>query len=247
MSKESQHITVLTHATLETERFGVRTARGVVTSAIEEATLLAEARMLGAQLLILRCLADDLAATHALERAGALLMSTVVTFARTLVGAALPSEARHVEIRPAEQFDADRTADIARRAFSGYPDHYHADPRLDERRCDEVYAAWAWRSCREPGVADHVIVAVVDGVVQGFCTCRLDGQVVWGDLDAVDAAARGMGLHHALSAERIRWAAAQGASLIRVPIHLTQTRPQRTALRLGMFPESASHTFHLWP
>ena len=43
--------------------------------------------------------------------------------------------------------------------FSGYLGHYHADPRLDRAKCDEVYLSWAERSCVDPSVASKVLVA----------------------------------------------------------------------------------------
>jgi hypothetical protein len=136
---------------LDRERFGVVTARWDAASDAELADALAFCREHDVELLIARCDTSDATAAHGLERAGALLMDTMIHFACD--PARRPSDdAEAPPIRSAAREDATQVREIAGEAFRGYVGHYHADPRLDRAAADEVYPDWAYRSCltRDP-------------------------------------------------------------------------------------------------
>lgn len=235
------------YSPLEEQRFGVRTARQAVDSGnFAIADLLQQARSLRAELAIIRCDARQIDAVHALEAAGARLMDTVLTYERALPlssDVALPEGFRLVAGGPEH---AEEVARVARTAFDTYSGHYHADPRLPDADCAEVYASWASRSCTVPGVADVVILMVAGNDVAAFVTARRSDDVVYGDLDAVHPRYQGLGIHTALSKARARWASETGALTLRVPTHITQAAAQRSPIRLGLLPVAAHHTFHLW-
>lgn len=236
---------LLVISALDTERFGVRVAKSEPAAAeVEEAVRLARAE--GVDVVFFRTPTEDIVAAHAVETRGGRLMDTLVAYERAL--SLLPDEAAaaDVEIAEAGPVDGSVVADLAREAFRGYVGHYHADPRLDEAACDEVYASWAERSCAEPGVADAVLVARRGADLLGFTALKLDGEQAVGTLDGVAPAARGRGVYTALGVARMRKAADLGATRMLVTTHLANAGAQRGLQRLGFVATWSQHTFHLW-
>lgn len=236
---------------LDTQRFGVTVAR--VASSSEQGEpgriegLAEEARRRRFDLVIARCGVHRIDLVHGLEGQGAKLMDVHVKYARSL-----PYDGPDVEIGPslaireAAPDDVSEIVDLARDSFAGYIGHYHADPRLDSRDADEVYASWARRSCTETDVADAVFIARSQDLVVGFSTVKLHGRVARGVLDAVDAASRGQGVYSALNLRRMRWAFEQGAEKMVVETHLGNFGAQAGLSRLGFTLRDAEYTFHLW-
>lgn len=232
---------------LDTRRWGVSTAKGRLAgeASVEAAMEAARAQALG--LLIVRCDADDAATTHALERAGFLLMDTLLHFRAPLAPPGDPKGARASPARPFEAGEELSIRDLARRIFHGYRGHYHADPRLDRARCDEVYADWAHRSCVLPEVADEVLVVADAGELVAFATLRVatpaDGE---GVLFGVAEEAQGRGLYRALMEHGMAYLAGRGCAAMHVSTQLSNRAVQRVWTRLGFDPTRAEHTFHRW-
>src|SRR5437870_9620572 len=127
---------------LDEERFGYRTAKAVVRDEAEAVAAVDEARVLGAKLLIVRCRADDLRAAQALEERHCRLMDVLVYYSRDPRKHPIPADRCEVPIRMLRDGDADAVTAVARDSFAGYIGHYHADPRIDRRKADEVYVSW---------------------------------------------------------------------------------------------------------
>ncbi|NLE51540.1 MAG: hypothetical protein GX613_09060 [Chloroflexi bacterium] len=86
---------------LDQARFGVTTARvdGLTADRVPE--VLARSRADGVTFIIARCAATDFETVHALERAGFLLMDTLVYWQRDLHRTPLPSSDSDATICPA--------------------------------------------------------------------------------------------------------------------------------------------------
>jgi GNAT superfamily N-acetyltransferase len=145
---------------------------------------------------------------------------------------------------PAKPEDCDAVRQVAKQAFVGYFDHYHADPRLQERDADEAYADWAARLCQDP--AATVILARDAERVLGFGSMRLDENEGHAILFAVDPQAQGRGLLFGLVRQALSWCCDHGARRMAYVTHLQNVRAQRTLMRHKFVPVSSQYTFHKW-
>ena len=185
-------------------------------------------------------------AAQAMEAAGGRLMDVLVYYARAL-DRPLPDERPQTPVRLLRPEDAPGVGRVAAASFRGYLGHYHADPRLDRAKCDEVYLSWAERSCVDPSVASKVLVAEHAGEVAGFLTLLRRGaeeqEIV---LNGVDPALQRHGIYRALVLAALREAQGDGARRLVVSTQLINLAPQKTWTRLGFEPAHAHYTFHLW-
>lgn len=231
---------------LDRGRFGVVTARWDAASDAELADALAFCREHDVELLIARCDTGDATAAHGLERAGALLMDTMIHFACD--PARRPSDAAEAPpVRSATREDATQVREIAGEAFRGYVGHYHADPRLDRAAVDEVYPDWAFRSCVDGGVADEVLVCERGGRLAGFATLRIQGET-WAEipLAGVRPSERRRGIHRALTLAALGRADARGVERVEMSTQVMNHASQRSHLEAGFLPHRSEYTFHLW-
>jgi hypothetical protein len=125
---------------IDEKRFGIRIARASAITVESLPGVLEFCRQQSVGMLIARCAVADLAAAQAMEREGFLLMDTLVYYARDLRHPPLPRPSAEPIVRPCRPKDEPRVRQIAAEAFRAYLGHYHADPRLDRRLCDEAYA-----------------------------------------------------------------------------------------------------------
>lgn len=231
---------------IDKERFGIVTARDPHVTAETLGAALEYCRANRVELLIARCAADDLGVAQSLESAGGRLMDTLVYYSRSL-DAPLPEGACAVPIRPARPEDAAGVRRVASESFRGYRGHYHADPRLERERCDEIYPSWAHRSCVEPGVATRVLVADHEGRIAGFLTMLERGpdeqEIV---LNGVEPRLQRHGIYRSLVVSAIGAAHADGAKRLGVSTQLTNVAVQKVWVRLGFELSRSYYTFHLW-
>lgn len=232
---------------LDTERFGIVTARCPLVTATELEAALAFCRERRVDLLIARCDAADYAAVHAIESAGGRLMDTLVYYARDLSDELPPPRPSAAMVRAFRPNDAAAVRATAAQAFTGYLGHYHTDPRLNRAKADETYADWAHRSCLSKEVAEQVLVADLSGQIVGFLTLRLNGsqeaEVV---LNGVAPAAQRGGVYGRLLDGAMAWSRSRGASRLVISTQVTNFAVQRAWTRAGFAPLRSYYTFHLW-
>jgi GNAT superfamily N-acetyltransferase len=237
---------MVTLSAIDTERFGIQTARDPLFTAQDLPGTLGFCREHAVRLLIARCAAEDLPAAQALEEAGGRLMDVLVYWSRDLERP-LPAERGPVPVRLLRPGDVAAVRRVAAAAFSGYLGHYHADPLLDRARCDEVYASWAERSCTDPAVASTVLVAEHQGAVGGFLTLLHRGpeeqEIV---LNGVDPALQRRGLYRSLVLAALAHARSEGARRLTVSTQLVNVGVQKTWARAGFEPLRSYCTFHAW-
>jgi GNAT superfamily N-acetyltransferase len=237
---------VATLSELETERFGVRAARARVVRETLPRVLdfcLAER----VELLVTRCATTDLAAAQAMESHGFLLMDTLVYYGFDLSKKPIPEHSGEFLVRQFRPNDRDQVRLVAARAFKGYMGHYHADPRLDRRQCDETYASWAERSTMLKSAADEVLVAEHDGNIVGFATLRRNSSEEGeGLLFAVVPEYQKRGVCRALMIRSLRWCQSQGATRMVISTQVTNVFMQKVWCRVGFEPSTSYYTFHKW-
>lgn len=231
---------------IDQQRFGIVTARDPEFTVAGLPEALRFCRANGVRMLIGRCAAEDLAAAQAMEAAGGRLMDVLVYYQRPLERP-LPEEAPRSTVRVLGPGDADGVRRVAAACFRGYFGHYHADPRLDRDKCDEVYASWAERSCLDPAVATKVLVAEHEGRIAGFLTLLRRGEdeleII---LNGVDPAFQRHGIYRGLVLAAMAHARSDGARRLSVSTQLINAGVQKTWTRLGFEPWRAFYTFHLW-
>lgn len=231
---------------LDEARFGfpVATAKGVDLAGVP--AILDFCRDHAIRLCIVRCGTAELAAVHALQASGFLLLDTLVYFRRGLQRID-DAPSANVEIRPIENAEAATLRELARTTFRGYQGHYHADPRLPLEQCDDIYADWAYRSARDRDAGSEVFVASANGELVGFATMRLNTAAEGeGVLFGVHPGWQGKGLYRHFMLRGLHWCRDKGASRMIVSTQITNLAVQIAWSRLGFEPSASFYTLHGW-
>jgi GNAT superfamily N-acetyltransferase len=231
---------------LDSERFGVRIARAQVAgdSLPRVLDFCASEKI---DLLIARCTTSDLGAVQEMGRNSFLLMDTLVYYGFDLSTKKIPDEPIGCTVRPLRTNDRDQVCLVASQAFKGYTGHYHADPRLDRRKCDEGYISWAERSTTSERAADEVLLAEQDGRVIGFGTLRANSaREVEGLLFGVAPEYQRRGVCRALMIHSLRWCQSQRAQRMVISTQVTNVSMQKVWCRVGFEPSHSFYTFHKW-
>ena len=232
---------------LDEKRFGIKTAKALGVTAATLPGVLQFCIDHDVVLLIARCSADNLCAAQAMERAGFLLMDTLVYWSRDLVHTPLPDDKGRAPIRPVRPGEAEQVRQVAAAAFRGYFGHYHADERLDDEKCDEVYADWAYRCATSRESTDEVLVAEIGGNIAGFMTVWMNSAEE-GELGVAGTAreARGQGVYSSLILGCLEWCKAHGVHTAIASTQIYHTAVQRVWAKAGFLPSHALYTFHKW-
>jgi GNAT superfamily N-acetyltransferase len=231
---------------LDSERFGVRTARAhIVPGSLPQ--VLADCEEQSIDLLIARSATCDPVEAQQMQSHGFLLMDTLLYYAFDLSRKVIPHDMGRFTVRPLLPTDEDQIPLVAGEAFKGYMGHYHSDARLDRHKCDQVYISWAERSAALKSAADEVLVAECDRKVVGFGTLRLNSpQEAEGLLFAVTPEYQGRGVCRGLMIHSLRWCESQGAKRMLISTQLTNVSMQKVWCRLGFEPSHSYYTFHKW-
>jgi GNAT superfamily N-acetyltransferase len=235
-----------TFSQLDSERFGVRVARAqVVPENLQRVLDFCAAEKI--DLIIARCSGSDLVAAQNMEMHGFLLMDTLVYYRFDLLKRTIPEDKGELLVRTLQSGDREQVRSVASTAFKGYRGHYHSDPRLDPRKCDEAYTSWAERSCVPKTAADEVLIAENNGEVAGFGTLRLNStQEVEGLLFAVAPEWQGRTVCRSLMIGSLRWCHSQGAQRMVISTQVTNISMQKVWCRVGFEPSHSYYTFHKW-
>lgn len=237
---------VATFSELESERFGVRVARAQV-AGDSLPRLLDFCATEKIDLLIARCPTSDLCAVQEMGKDDFLLMDTLLYYRFDLSRKIIPDGRGEFNIRPMRPDDRDQVRLVASQAFKGYMGHYHADPRLDRRKCDEGYISWAERSTALNSAADAVLVAEHDSRVVGFGTLRANsGPEIEGLLFGVAPEYQRRGVCRGLMIHSLRWCQSQTAQRMVISTQVTNVSMQKVWCRVGFEPSHSFYTFHKW-
>jgi hypothetical protein len=228
--------------------FGFPVARTFVESEDDIAAAEQFCREQDVPLLVARCLPGNSPLVHSLTRRGHLLMATQSRYACRLAVAVRKQPDDRYPIRTATAADRDALRDLTREAFAGYPSHYHADPRLDRNRCDEVYVHWVLESLGAQRPGESLFVAERDGQLTGFGLFRLHET----GCEALLAGARPGSettrafVYRAILREGERRALAGGAIRAFTNVNIDHYAVHHTLIRESWSPVGAIHTFHWW-
>jgi len=233
---------------IDKERFGIRVARANRTSVGEFRELLNFCESNKVDLLIARCDTNELRLAQKMESEGFFLTDTLIYYKFELGKKEIPEDSGVAILRPVRRGeDEPEVRKIAEGSFKGYFGHYHADARLDRKKCDEAYVSWATRSCTMRDVADAVIVAEHNGRMAGFATLRLNSKEEGeGVLFGVAPEAQGLGIYRSFMIHGMRWCQEQSARQMVVSTQITNLAVQKVWCRVGFEPNQSLYTFHKW-
>jgi len=210
----------------------------------------------GTEGVVCRVQSSELAAIHALEQSGFLLMDTLLDFVFAFSGMG-PEQTnprppdKRLSIRLAEPRDLPVLMAMNERAFANYFGRYHADPRIPSGIATRIYAEWM-RSAFE-GWGDWIPVGEIDGKIAGSAIWRqtLAPQesdspgVAYCDMVVVDPEFQGSGLGTALMRYGMD-VARDVAQYVVGPVHICNYSIQRTLQKVGWKIFGGRHSFHKW-
>lgn len=232
---------------IDEKHFGIRTARASNVTVEGLSQVLDFCQTNNVVLLIARCLTCNTQAAQEMERYGFLLMDTLIYYERILAKPPAPTYTGPVVVRPMQPGEEEDVIRIAGESFRKYIGHYHADSRLDRTKCDEAYMSWAARSCGSSKIADEVLVAELDGTIEGFLTLRfLDLQEGEAALFAVAPTAQGLGIGQALMIHAMQWFRSRNATRMLISTQIINIAAQKSWARVGFEMSHAYYTFHKW-
>lgn len=231
----------------ESQLFGVRIASLRLTSDAAIDQSIDAARAGGVDLAVARVDVSDRAQIRDLERRGAALCDTLVTYARATESTSTSSPN---EIRQARATDGDALAQVAAEAFTRFVGHWHADRRLAPELADQLYVRWTRDLLRNAGDRAPLFVACDtdnDTPVAFLALAILHhSSLASVPLTAVAPASRGRGLLGHLLSHAMRHLHQLGVRTLEYETQLDNWGAQRTITRAGFYPVRARHTFHLW-
>lgn len=232
---------------IDKSRFGVATAKSRIQRGDSVVELIAQARALQVELLIVRLPTIDIALAQELERFGAMLADTLIYYEKKQV------EEYKVELPTgfraclAGEGDAELVEQAAGNAFKDYFGHYHADPRLERHDCDAVYSSWARSSCVDQRVANAVVLVKSGVEVAAFATLKwLDEVRYEGVLFGVSPEYRNKGLHMGLMKLVQNWGVENHAPSFLTSTQINNAPVQKNWCRAGLEPLNSFYTFHIW-
>lgn len=242
---------LLKESDIESRRFGLGIARGVVTGDANPDQVLRDIVALRPDVAIFRCAAGDTRQIAALVAAGLapLHADTLVYYRIALDAARGDGEDPDFDgaIAQATEEDGDALADIVRRGFRDYRNHYHANPLLPADAILEGYVEWALDYAIRPADGQQTWVYRADGHARGFATCRLrpDGSEVEIVLNATDPAWAGRGFYSSLLRFLVAHYRSSGFAALVISTQVWNYRVQRVWARTGLVIDHAWDTYHV--
>ena len=232
---------------IDRERFGFKTARVNGITADTLADVLDFCAGEKVELLIARCCMSDLVAAQVMERKGFQLMDTLVYYTRDLTKQPRPSDSGVAHFRPILQEEEGEMISVAKASFAGYFGHYHADPRLDNLHCNEVYIDWARKAFASRGADENFLVAEIGGKIVAFGVFRMnspdEGELFLG---GVHPDYQGQGIYLSFLCRAIEWCLSKKAKRIVISTQLNNIAVQKVLTKSGFEISRGYYTFHKW-
>jgi ribosomal protein S18 acetylase RimI-like enzyme len=215
------------------------TAPGTAASPSGIEAAIADAVRQDARLVVTRIAAGEREVIETLERAGFVLVETLVTLEARIDGL-VDFPAR---IRLAGTESARACADIAKHAFVF--DRFHADSRIDPAIAAAMKENWVLNGFA--GRAEACLVATADGDTAGFLLMLKQQDTLIVDLVAVARHHQGQGIGRDLLAATKSHAAALGATKVRVGTQAANEASLRLYISTGFEPVAEAATLHFIP
>jgi GNAT superfamily N-acetyltransferase len=242
----TDHPPLVSLSAIDEKRFGVKIAKAsLVFEDIPKVMEFCSSNHV--ECLIARCPTNDIPAAQEMEGQDFLLMDTIAYYSYKLKGKPVPEDDSVLQVRPIRLGEEHIVKDIAAASFRGYSGHYHADSKLEKKKCDEVYTDWAYRSCLSPKIDNDMLAAESDGIIHGFAFIRVNSPSVGeGVLFGVSPSSQGKGIYRLLMIGGIRCCIKRGLDKMVVSTQITNVTVQKVWTRLGFELSHSYYTFHKW-
>jgi len=231
---------------IDKERFGIKTARVIGLTTDRLPSILDFCTKEQVTLLIARCNLADLMAAQAMEKEGFLLMDTLVYYNLDLTRRAVPADKGVAHVRPVRTGEEKEMIFVARESFRGYFGHYHADPRLDNYKCDEAYVDWA-RKAFASRDSENFLVGEIEGRIVGFGVLRMnshdEGEMFLG---GIHPDFQGQGIYHSFLCKAMEWCLSKNAEKMIISTQLKNISVQKVLIKLGFELSRGYYTYHKW-
>lgn len=217
------------------------------------AAVVDETKGQGAATIHARVPLDNIGAIHALENSGFRVMEVQTLWLFDLHKQPIPAYCSGFEQHEMRPENATEAIELARHAYTGTPDRFHADPHLAEPLSDALYADWI-RNCISGQEADYMTVTMDRDRVIGYGTLRY-----WGDQDgccnvrigqlllgAVDPAYRERGVNVDVMAGMLHWLREAGADVAYVGTQANNISSLISMTKLGWRPVHSALGLHAW-
>lgn len=232
---------------IDTERFGIKTARVVGVTTESLSSVLEFCSKSGVQLLISRCSLSDLRTAQTMEKNGFQLMDTLVYYILDLTNQPVPSCNEVAIFRPIHAGEIDEVKSVAVASFRGYFGHYHADQRLDNKKCDEAYVDWAMKAGASRGSDENFFIAEIDKRIVAFGVFRMnnpdEGELFLG---GIHPDFQGQGIYHSFLCKAMEWCLSRNARRIVISTQINNIAVQKVLTRFGFAIDRGYYTFHKW-
>ena len=237
----------IAYSEIDAKRFGYRTAKAFIASTQDIEKVFAFCHEKNIQFLIVRCKSNNLKIAQGLEKEGFFLTDTLIFYRFNLRSRDIQLQNPPYLIRMVRnKNDAEQVAEVAKKAFKNYFGHYHADSRLNQNSCDDVYIDWAYRSCLEKSMADQVIVSETKGKIDGFATLKFYSEEGEGVLFGITPEAQRQGRLKIFIQNGLHLCKEQGLSAMIYSTQLQNYAVQKVLVRIGFEPYASYYTFHKW-
>lgn len=232
---------------LEEARFGCRTARAKGVTSKNLPIVLDFCRNNRIQFLIARCPVNDIQAAQDMEQEGFFLTDTLVYYTRDLTRQPIPAANGVAYVRPIQAGEEEEMMAVVVESFRGYAGHYHADQRLDKKKCDETYADWARKNCDARVSDEDFLVAEVEDRIVGFAVLKInnpdEGEWVLG---GIHPDFQGRGVYQSILRRVMEWCLSKGTKRIIISTQLNNIAVQKVWARFGFEINRGYYTFHRW-
>ena len=234
---------VVSHSSVESDRFGLRIGRVQVESDVDVAEL--ESACAGHDVVILRCAADQVDLPFRLLALGDFRAFTAdhLSIWRWEVG-----EPRHVDLpngwSVGPSADAGVVEAVVRDAFADYRNHYRANPLFDVHAALDGYVEWAHTLMRRSDDACAVLCEPTGDAV-GVALTDWDGDVPDIKLAGLRSRAQGQGRYGALISHIMQLAHDRGRPALTISTQSHNVNVMRAWSRLGFVPVDTLATMHL--
>ncbi|HUN54472.1 MAG TPA: GNAT family N-acetyltransferase [Smithella sp.] len=231
---------------IDTERFGIKTARVVGLTADRLPSILDFCAKEQVTLLIARCNLADLEAAQAMEKEGFLLMDTLVYYNLDLTRRSVPADNGVAHVRPIRIHEEEAMILVAKESFRGYCGHYHADQRLDNNKCDEAYVDWA-RKAYASRDSENFLAGEIEGTIVGFGVLRMnnpdEGEMFLG---GIHPDFQGQRIYHSFLCKGMEWCLSKNAKKMIISTQLKNISVQKVLIKLGFELSRGYYTYHKW-
>lgn len=232
---------------IDSRRFKLNTAKLIIEDQLADISPMVKIfHEKNGQLFIIRCNTFLTETIHQIQNAGFFLTDTMLTFSLSIQSVSLKKKyADKFEIVVARKGDSEMLGEIAKKAFFGYKGHYHQNPFLDDKLCDEIYVDWAKNLVTNKAMSDVVFIAKTGDKPIGFASLKVENRQAKAGLLGVIPEYRGMGISRVLHQERFLWCSKNSINLIRVESSISNKNYMNLLVKLGFNFHSSKYIFHL--